>query len=130
MSLATAIQRVTELADAIDDYWWKGVRKTHPNYPLIYPGDTEAPPPPEVEELRLYLTALPDDELFALVGIVQVGRLKCKPTEYAAVGRGFGRVEAVEWLVDSSFLGADIDDGLNRLGRAGIDARGTQLAAS
>jgi len=130
MSLTAAIERVTELANAIDDYWHKGVRKAHPNYPLIYPGDTEASPPPEAEELRQYLAALPDDELFALLGIAHVGRMTCRPAEFATVVGDFDRAAAVEWLVDSSFLGADLEDGVAMTRKAGIDVFATQLVTT
>src|SRR5271166_4736394 len=74
MNLSQAVPKVIELAGKVRDYYEAEMRKWHPNYPLVGPGEDEPPPPPEEKELRDFLLTLSGDMIDRLLLIMYLGR--------------------------------------------------------
>jgi len=72
--LSSILPKVIELSAAIREYWDRELPKRHPNYPLIDPDADDGPPPPEEKKLRRLLKGLPEDTLFQIGYIAQLGR--------------------------------------------------------
>ncbi len=74
MKLSEAVKRVMALAGKVHDYYEAELPKRHRNYPLIEPDEETAPPPPEEKELRDFLASLPEDLVYQLVVLMDLGR--------------------------------------------------------
>jgi hypothetical protein len=74
VKLSEVVKKVIKLARARNEYWDIELPKRHPDYPLVNPGEDSGPPPPEQVELREFLKELPDDTIYKLLLIVDLGR--------------------------------------------------------
>ena len=133
MRLSDAIRRVIDLAAAIRDYWDTELPKRHPHYPLIRAGEDSGPPPPQEDELRAFLRALPPDDLYAIMAIMYLGR-----GDYNAVGVAEERRRLMNTFPDPDYasrfmmskgpLAEYLQDGLATLAADGIDVDTLHLA--
>jgi len=74
MKLSEAVREVIRLGDASRAYWDRELPKHHPHYPVIRAGEDSAPPPPEDTQIQALLKSLPEDQLYALILLMYVGR--------------------------------------------------------
>jgi hypothetical protein len=74
MKLSEVVDRLIDLSGKISAYYDRELPKWHPHYPVAYPGEGEPPPPPEEQELRDFLTSLPDETLYRLMVLVAIAR--------------------------------------------------------
>ena len=74
MKLSEAVREVIRLGDASRAYWDRELPKHHPHYPVIRAGEDSAPPPPEDAQIQALLKSLPEDQLYALILLMYVGR--------------------------------------------------------
>ena len=74
MKLSEAVREVIRLGDASRAYWDRELPKHHPRYPIIRAGEDSAPPPPEDAQIQALLRSLPEDQLYALILLMYVGR--------------------------------------------------------
>jgi|SRR5579884_89069 len=74
MKLSEAVREIIRLGDASRAYWDRELPKRHPHYPIIRPGEDSGPPPPEDAQIQALLKSLPEDQLYALILLMYVGR--------------------------------------------------------
>jgi hypothetical protein len=74
MKLSEAVREVIRLGDASRAYWDRELPKHHPHYPLIRADEDSAPPPPEDAQIQSLLKSLPEDQLYAIILLMYVGR--------------------------------------------------------
>jgi hypothetical protein len=125
MKLSAILKKVIGLSEAIRDYWETELPKAHPDYPIVRPGDKTVPPPPEEQQLRDFLTSLPEDVLEKLIVIVLNWRgfgTTDLADDYRTMKERYdGPEELVSVLVDEVALGDDLIDGLAELKKKKID---------
>ena len=126
MKLSTVASKVIALGDKILEYLDRELRKRHPDYPIINPGEEPPPPPPEEKKLRKYLESLPEDMLYKLALLAEFAWGNFDPNHladrYEAVKEKFGpRSEAIMLLMDNVALPEALADGLEELKRRNID---------
>jgi hypothetical protein len=127
MKLATIVNKAVSLSEAIFQYWDRELRKRYPHYPLVYPGEEEndGPPPPQQKKLRELLASLPEEMLYKLALIKDVGTGLAKAND---LQRGYETLrevwtnpaQLIEMLLERP-LYYDLPDGLERLKNQGID---------
>ncbi len=135
MLTTDTVLHVIRLGTAIEDYWdGGGVLKHLPTYPLLGPDGKEPPHPPEEEELRSYLRSLPSEDVYDLLAAVKlawdnfpVAEFDTQLTNLKAEVR---LPDAIERLVRTTYLTADLLDGLNTRPHPGVDVRALQLTAA
>ena len=120
MNLSEVIDKVSDLARKIYDYYSTELPKRHPNYPLVGPGDVTAPPPPEEDKLRNFLASLPDELLYQLLLIMYLGRGAFEIDDLAGYyetlrGEFTDREYAELELMDYAALADCLSDGLEEL---------------
>ena len=74
VTLSETAKRVIDLARKVYDYYAVELPKRHPDYPLVHVDDEDTPPPPEERELKRLLASLPDDMIYQLLLIMNLGR--------------------------------------------------------
>jgi hypothetical protein len=74
MALSEVVRDVIRLGDASRTYWDRELPKHHPRYPVILAGEDSGPPPPEDAQIQALLESLPEDQLYALILLMYVGR--------------------------------------------------------
>lgn len=74
MKLSEVVRRLIRLGDASRVYWARELPRHHPHYPIIRDGEDSGPPPPEDAQIRSLLNRLPEDQLYALIALLYVGR--------------------------------------------------------
>jgi hypothetical protein len=74
MKLSEVIRQVIRLGEASRAYWDRELPKHHPRYPLIRAGEDSGPPPPEDAQIEAILKSLPEEQLYALILLMYVGR--------------------------------------------------------
>lgn len=126
MKLSQVLPEVIRLSQAVSDYWETELPKRLPNYPLVYPGEDSGPPPPEAKTLRDLLDGLPEDTLYKIALIMRLGFRRFGTdklaSEYQRAKEEFEpREAAVAILAEAGSLGDELSDGLEILGKAGID---------
>src|SRR5439155_17802771 len=94
---------------AVRTYWENELPKRHRDYPLVHPGEDSGPPPPEQETLRDLLARLPEEMIYKLALIVDVGRGVCNPsdlaTAYQEVEESYDSpAEAASYMADDPSL--------------------------
>lgn len=121
MKLAEAVDRVIGLANRIDDYYTVEEPKYHPNYPLVNDDEGEPPPPPEEKELSDCLASLPDEMIYQLLLIMDLGRTYFGTDEladyYERLKSGFeDKEEAASFLMKKTpTLAFYLSEGLEEL---------------
>lgn len=73
MTFSEVVERVLPLATAMHGYYEAELPKHYRDYPLMNPGEVDPPPPPEENQLRELLDRLPDDVIFKLLVLKEVG---------------------------------------------------------
>ena len=126
MKLSEATQEVLRLAGLITAYWDRELPKRHPNYPWVNEGEEDGPPPPEEAELATFLRGLPDEQVFTILLLVDIG------------SRGFGTEDivkqytklrastrdtklAITFIARSGGVDEPLSDGLEELRHRSID---------
>jgi hypothetical protein len=74
MKLSEVVREVIRLGDVSRAYWDRELPKHHPHYPRIRAGEDSALPPPEDAQIQALLKSLPEDQLYALILLMYVGR--------------------------------------------------------
>ncbi|MDB5349962.1 MAG: hypothetical protein JWN86_1209 [Planctomycetota bacterium] len=74
MKLSEVVREVIRLGDASRVYWDRELPKHHPRYPIIRAGEDSGPPPPEDAKIQKLLKRLPEDQIYALILLMYVGR--------------------------------------------------------
>ena len=74
MKLSEAVREVIRLGDASRAYWDRELPRHHPHYPKIRAGEDSGPPPPEDAQIQALLKSLSEDQLYALILLMYVGR--------------------------------------------------------
>ena len=74
MKLSEAVREVIRLGDASREYWDRELPRHHPHYPVIRAGEDSAPAPPEDAQIQALLKSLPEDQLYAVILLMYVGR--------------------------------------------------------
>ena len=74
MKLSDAVREIIRLGDASRAYWDRELPKHHPHYPLIRADEDSAPPPFEDAQIESLLKSLPEDQLYAVILLMYVGR--------------------------------------------------------
>jgi hypothetical protein len=116
MMLSEAVHEVIRLGDASRAYWDRELPKRHPDYPLIRAGEDSGPPPPEDARIEALLRSLTDDQIYALVLLMYVGRgdfsadhlqsayqamHEMFPSEDVAISQIMGTTAVAEYLTDA-----------------------------
>jgi hypothetical protein len=74
VKLSETIREIIRLGEASRAYWDRELPKHHPHYPTIRAGEDSVPPPSEDTQILALLKSLPEDQLYALILLVYVGR--------------------------------------------------------
>ena len=74
MKLSEVVRDVIRLGDASRAYWDRELPKHHPHYPVIRAGEGSVPEPPEDAQILDLLKSLPEDQVYALILLMYVGR--------------------------------------------------------
>ncbi len=125
MKLATLASKASSLSEAIFDYWSTELPKRHPEYPVVNPGEDSGPPPPQEKKLRELLKSLPEDMLWklALVMDLGIGRFDTRdlPGGYQALRDNFDRPSELIALMIDTPLESYLTRGMAKLKNQGID---------
>ncbi len=124
MKLSQVIQEMIRLSQAINDYWEAEGPKRHRDYPLMYPGEDPGPPPPEEKQLQELLEGLPDDALYKIALIRELGWGRFGTdnlaAEFQTLKEDYGpRPEAIAVL--SGVTAYQLEEGLAALQKAELD---------
>jgi hypothetical protein len=121
MKLSEAVNRVIDLGSKIYDYYDAELPKWHPNYPLVNLDDKEPPPPPEEKELGDFLASLPEDMVYQLMLVMNVGSTLAETDTLADYyeemkGEFKDTEDAVSFLMKKlASLAFDLSEGLEEL---------------
>jgi hypothetical protein len=74
MKLSKTLERVIALAGSIRHYWETELPKRHPDYPIMNPGEQPVAAPPEIRKLAKLLARLPDDMVYQVRLVMDLGR--------------------------------------------------------
>ncbi len=126
MPTIDALNRIIELANAIQSYWDRELPKAHPDYPLVKEGETSPPEPTQQKALQAFVNSLPEVQLHKALLAVRVGRGDISPDNiidgYAQLKREFpNKDSAVGRILDTTALGDYLSDGVERLKRESVD---------
>jgi hypothetical protein len=126
MRLSDAANEVIRLAEASRRYWERELPKRHPHYPLVRPGEDSGPPSPEDEQLIALLKGLPQEQVYALILLMYIGRgdyaADYLGESYQAMRDTFLKPEyAIAQMADMPTLAEDMSDGLGELKKRHID---------
>jgi hypothetical protein len=133
MTFTETMKRASELAIAIRHYWYVELRKKFPKYPLVYVPPGSVPPPPEDAEFRALLLGLSPEDFAKFLALVEVGRRTTPAAEFprrwkTLIGTTADRDRTLREMLVSTYVGADVHDGLARLNQANIDVETVQPA--
>ncbi len=120
MKLSEVAKRVIDLAGKVYDYYTAELPKFYKNYPLVNPGETDPPPPAEKKELEQFLRTLPEDTIYQLQLLANLGSgmvfLDEMTAAYEELKSSPANWEwAVSELLDRATLAGDLSDGLDEL---------------
>jgi hypothetical protein len=116
MKLSEVVREIIRLGDASRAYWDRELPRRHPHYPKIGAGEDSGPPPPEDTQIQELLKRLPEDQLYALILLMYVGRgdfsadhllrayqtmKEIFPTEDLAIAQMTGNITLAEYLTDA-----------------------------
>jgi hypothetical protein len=138
MKLSEAVREIIRLGDASRAYWDRELPKHHPHYPKIRAGEDSGTPPPEDAQILALLKSLPEDQLYALILLVYIGRgdfsadhlhpayqtmKEMFPSKDLAIAQITGTWTLAEYLIDAmeEIQKRNIDlDGLKFTSTAGV----------
>ncbi len=125
MKLATIVNKAVSLSEAMYRYWETEGRKHHPHYPLVYPGEEEVPPPPQMKKLRELLSSLPEETLYKLALIKDVGQRRWRISDlqggYQELREDWENPSRLIEMLTEAPLEDSLPEGMARLKEAGID---------
>lgn len=126
MKTSEVLSRVIALSNQIQAYYKRELVEHHPLYPLLQPEDAPCPPPPEQEELRLFLSTLPDKQIFLLLALMRVGRQELPASgdlllQYGEVSQSLSRGNVQILLLAKVPLGTYLEDGWRACQQLGIN---------
>ena len=126
MTLSDAAQRIIALSKAILEYWDIELPKRHPDYPIVNPGEDSGPPPKEAKELHDMLQALSEEEIYKLILLMHLGRGDLEVSDLdeelrRTKERFRQRETAIAHLEGKVSLAEYLSDGLNAIGKSGVD---------
>lgn len=126
MKLSDTAKEVIRLAEAGRAYWDRELPKRHPDYPWIRSGEDSGPPPPEQKQLETFLKNLPEEQVYALLLVMYLGRgdYGTAPFEesYRGLRDAFETPElAISQMMEKRSLGEYLADGLEQLHEHGVD---------
>ncbi|CAN5451297.1 hypothetical protein BH10PLA2_BH10PLA2_03800 [soil metagenome] len=120
MKLSDAVRDIIRLGDASRIYWDMELRKHHPRYPIVLPGEEPVPPPPESVEIRAILNSLSEEQLYVLLLLTYVGQGTYRADDlsisYQAVKEAFPyRALAIDQMMDNIGIAEDLEDASEEL---------------
>jgi hypothetical protein len=126
VKLSEVVKKVIKLATASREYWETELPKRHPDYPLANPGEDSGPPPPEQVQLHEFLKELPDDTIYKLMLIVELGRsyldMKDPARLFEEIKEEWEKPEwAIAYLTESGPVDAYLERGWDKLKENRID---------
>jgi hypothetical protein len=126
MKLSEIVKKVINLREAINNYWDIELPKRHRDYPIVHEGEDSGPPPPEQKKLQEFLASLPEDMLYQLALIADLGRgiigSRDLAEGYKKVKDRFEHAEESASLLAVRISLADaLSDGLDELKKNNID---------
>jgi hypothetical protein len=126
MKLSEVAKEVIRLAEAKREYWDTELPKRHPDYPIVRDGEDSGPPPPEEAQLNKLLTSLPDDTIYKLILVMDIGRgfigTQNLAEQFEQVKEDFAQPEeAVSLMMENVPLADELTDGLAKLRECGVD---------
>jgi Protein of unknown function (DUF3775) len=132
MKLSEAAKKAIQLADACRSYWDRELPKRHPHYPLIRADEDSGPAPPEQQQLESLLRSLPEEQVYALLLPMYIGRgdfgTSHLEESYNALKDTFEKPEfAISQMTGKGVLGEYLSDGLEELQRHKIDVDGIRF---
>ena len=74
MKLSEAAEKVIGLARGIREYWETELPLRHPGYPVMNPGELPVAPPPEEKKLAKLFASLPEDMVYQIGVLMDLGR--------------------------------------------------------
>lgn len=126
MSFSQTLDQVVTLATTIQDYWHAELPKRHARYPFVSPDEDSGPPPREAAELVQLFSKLPQDEIYKLLLVTEVGTGAVSPHDLwqgyeRALDRYPTSVQAATVLTGNAALADYLTDGIEELSSAGVD---------
>jgi hypothetical protein len=126
MKLSTALEKVMALAKVIREYWETELPKRHPNYPLVYPGEQPVPPPPEEKKLGKLLAGFPEEIIYQLGLLMDMGRghrdIHDLAKSYRRLKENYGSATELASLLAAKEILADyLEEGLAELKKQNMD---------
>ena len=132
MKLANLVSKASNLSEAIFDYWSTELPKRHPNYPFVNPGEDSGPPPPQEKKLRELLTSLPEETLYKLALVRDIGSGRFKTSDllgaYQELKEDFDNPDQLIASMVEDPLDYCLPEGMARLKNHGIDLDKLDLA--
>ncbi len=124
MKLSEKVPEILALAYAVGLYLDEELPKRLKGYPYVEDGE-EVPPPPQREKLKEVLSSLPEEWLYVLLAVADLGSRGLRLEEWPAYRRRLAR----EWpsgrllsgLAHRAALAEDLEDGLAKLKAGGLD---------
>jgi hypothetical protein len=135
MKLSEAVRDIIRLGDASRAYWDRELRRHHPHYPMIHPGEDEPPPPPEDAQIQAVLNSLSEDQLYSLILLMYVGRGNYRtdqlPSAYQAMKESFPSKELIIGrMTGDTWLAADLADAMEQIKKHHIDPDNLKLTGA
>jgi hypothetical protein len=126
MKLSEIANQVIPLAAAIRGYWEAELPKRHPQYPLVDPDADDGPPPPETEQLQNLLASLPEDIIYELRLLMDLGRMpftiKDLARHYETLKKWYPQpAQLALVMLDNAVLADYLTDGMAELKKRGLD---------
>jgi Protein of unknown function (DUF3775) len=135
MRLSEGIGAVIRLAEASQQYWDRELPKRHPHYPVIREGEDSGPAPPEEGQLEVLLRSLPEEQIYALILLMYIGRgdfgTNHLAENYKAMKETFETpAMAIAQMKGTGTLAEYLSDGLAELKKHNIDPDALDIAAT
>jgi hypothetical protein len=135
MKLSEAVRAVIRLAEASQVYWDRELPKRHPHYPLIREGEDSGPPPPEDGQLEALLRSLPEEQIYALILLMYIGRgdfgTNHLMEDYRAMKETFEKpAMAIAQMTGKGTLAEYLTDGLAEIKKHHIDLDALSFAST
>jgi hypothetical protein len=135
MKLSEAVREIIRLGDASRAYWDRELPKRHPHYPKVCAGEDSGPPPPEDAQIHELLESLPEDQLYALILLMYVGRGDFRadrlPPAYQTMKEMFPSKElAIAQMTGNGTLAEYLTDAMDEIQKRNIDLDSLKLTST
>lgn len=74
MTRTEVIRELIRLGEESHAYWEKELRKRHPRYPIVQPGEDSGPQPPVDDQIQRLLKSLSETDLYIVLTLMYLGR--------------------------------------------------------